>query len=190
MNQIFFNENSQQVVTSNPSDRGKQDISHPSKEKYRYLPQTYEEVDSSLHGLFGNSEQIEGFLVGGKQKLQEIRRELEYYSNSSRLGKTAEKDNGIGESHDNAIGGPVLSSDSSLVAKRKKVFTLWDVDIYEEDVGNTSEDLESSHGKSAWTRIISREEWVDHDQPVNQLIYILIYIVGFSVIVWTFKNLR
>lgn len=75
-------------TSSHPSQKGKQFIrsynvenrdqgtSSRSRQKYGYLPQLYEELDSSMPGFLGNSEEVEGFLVGGKEKLQEIRREL------------------------------------------------------------------------------------------------------------------
>lgn len=126
-------ENTQQVITLNPGDSGKQLISHPSKEKYGYLPQFHQELDSSMPASFGNSENIEVFLVGGKEKLQEMRRDLN--SHSSEINK-------------NDIDGSVLSADHNSVPERKK-FTLWGVDIYEEDFkGDDPEAVESSQGRT------------------------------------------
>jgi len=42
------------------------------------------------------------------------------------------------------IDGSVSSAGYSPFPQKKKLFTLWDVDIYEEDVGNRPEDVEPS----------------------------------------------
>jgi hypothetical protein len=95
--------------------------------------------------FFGNSEDIEDFLVGGKEKFQEIRRELGAHSGGISSGETHEKDIGsfgethekdigsFGEPHEKDVDGSVISSDHSPLHKRK-LFTLWDVDIYEDDL--------------------------------------------------------
>ena len=101
-----------------------------------------------MPGFFGNSEDIEDFLVGGKEKFQEIRRELGAHSDGISSGETHEKDIGIfGETHEKDVDGSVISSDHSALHKRK-LFTLWDVDIYEDDFRNSTQDVESSKRKS------------------------------------------
>ena len=102
----YSNENRQHVITSNPGDTGNQLISRPSKEKYSYLPQFHEELDSLMPGSFGNCEKIEDFLVGEKEKLKEIRGDLDSHS---------------GEIHENDIDEPVLSSDHNSLRERKKL---------------------------------------------------------------------
>jgi hypothetical protein len=141
-------ETSQQGTASNSCDRGKQVITRPSKEKYGFWPQFHEELSSSMPGFFGNSEDIEDFLVGGKEKFQEIRRELGAHSGGISSGETHEKDIGsFGETHEKDVDGSVISSDHSPLHKRK-LFTLWDVDIYEDDFHNSTQDVETSKRKS------------------------------------------
>lgn len=141
-------ETSQQGTASNSCDRGKQVITRPSKEKYGFWPQFHEELSSSMPGFFGNSEDIEDFLVGGKEKFQEIRRELGAHSGGISSGETHEKDIGsLGETHEKDVDGSVISSDHSPLHKRK-LFTLWDVDIYEDDFHNSTQDVETSKRKS------------------------------------------
>jgi hypothetical protein len=141
-------ETSQQGTASNSCDRGKQVITRPSKEKYGFWPQFHEELSSSMPGFFGNSEDIEYFLVGGKEKFQEIRRELGAHSGGISSGESHEKDIGsFGETHEKDVDGSVISSDHSPLHKRK-LFTLWDVDIYEDDFHNSTQDVETSKRKS------------------------------------------
>jgi hypothetical protein len=138
-------ETSQQGTASNSCDRGKQVITRLSKEKYGFWPQFHEELSSSMPGFFGN---IEDFLVGGKEKFQEIRRELGAHSGGISSGETHEKDiRSFGEPHEKDVDGSVISSDHSPLHKRK-LFALWDVDIYEDDFHNSTQDVETSKRKS------------------------------------------
>ena len=44
----------------------------PSKGKYNSLPHYLQGLDNPTAGVFGNSERVEGSLVGRREKLQEI----------------------------------------------------------------------------------------------------------------------
>ena len=94
-----------------------------------------------MPGFFGNSENVEFFLVGGKGKLQEIGRELgsDYSAGSS--AETKLKD----------IHGLVLSGGHSTPLESNKLLKLWAVDIYEENFGDSSLDVESSKGNQGST---------------------------------------
>jgi len=109
----------------NHSRRNEQLISPPSKEKYGHLPQfRWPDIGERPTGCFGNSEDIEGFLVGGREKLQEIRKELQSYSSPSPK-ETSEED------IDGLLSSPSYQPSSSCC--ELKTINLWGVSISRDD---------------------------------------------------------
>ena len=124
-------ENSSQRSASNPCNIGKQIITRPSKEKYGYLPHFHQGLDSSMLGFFGNSEEIEDFLVGGKGNLQGIHSEGSFDLDACSSGKTNENDVdshpsacSSGKTHDKEIDTSVSSPGHSSLHKKEEVILV------------------------------------------------------------------
>lgn len=110
--------------TTNPVHRGDQLISRPSFAKYGHLPQYRWDLGDYPKGAFGNSENVEDFLVGGKEKLQEIRRELRGHSRPSSEENIEENRDGLPSSS---------RHDQPSPSRHVKTTYLWGVAIHHDD---------------------------------------------------------
>ena len=88
------------------------------------LFRSWSDLGDHRTGCFGNAEDIEGFLVGGREKLQEIRKELRSHSSLSSV-----------ETSEEAIDGSLSSSSDqpSPSCCQVKTTNLCGVCIFQDD---------------------------------------------------------